>query len=143
MNPALIGINGGWGGNRVIREAYKQFGMGDLRGQTGDKDNQVGMFFNSGTLDVSDPTQFVEGYGVMKFKNIDPDDPGLRKDFVSTDYPMMRLAESYLMYAEAYVRGGVGDQNKAVELINKIRTRAYGDNSGNIGAGALNELCWV
>ena len=139
MNPALIGINGGWGGNRVIREAYAQFGMGDKRGLTGDKNNQVGMFFNSGTLDISDPTQFVEGYSVMKFKNIDPDNPELRKDFVSTDYPMMRLAESYLMYAEAYVRGGAGDQNTAVELINRIRTRAYGDNSGNIGAGALSE----
>jgi len=139
MNPALLGINGGWGGNRVLREAYSQFSSGDSRGLTGDKNNQVGMFFNSGTLDVSDPTQFIEGYGVMKYKNIDPDDPGLRKDFVSTDYPMMRLAESYLMYAEAYVRGGAGDQNTAVELINRIRQRAYGDNTGNIGAGALTE----
>ncbi len=137
MNAAMIGINGGWGGNRVIREAYSQFNSGDKRGLTGDKNNQVGMFFNTGTIDVSDPTQFIEGYSVMKFKNIDPDNPELRKDFVSTDYPMMRLSESYLMYAEAYIKGGVGDQTKALEYVNKIRDRAYGDNSGEINPGGL------
>ncbi len=139
IDAVVIGIIGGWGGNRVLREAYAQFGSGDKRGLTGDKNNQVGMFFNSGTLDVSDPTQYVEGYGVMKFKNIDPDDTELRKDFVSTDYPMMRLAESYLMYAEAYVKGGNGDQAKALEYVNKIRERAYGDNSGEINTGGLTE----
>ncbi len=139
IDASIIGINGGWNGNRVIREAYEQFKPGDLRGVTGDKNNQGGMFFNTGTLDISDPTQYIEGYGVMKYKNIDPNNPNLRKDFVSTDYPMMRLAESYLMYAEAYVKGGVGDANKALELVNKIRTRAYGNNSGEINAGGLTE----
>src|SRR5699024_6990426 len=52
--------------------------------------------------------------------------------------PMFRLAGVYLMYAEAVLRGGQGGSKaQALELINKIRERAYGDASGNISMGEL------
>jgi hypothetical protein len=42
------------------------------------------------------------------------------------------------MYAEAVVRGGTGGSTtEALNYINRIRERAYGDISGNIGAGEL------
>ncbi len=42
------------------------------------------------------------------------------------------------MYAEAVKRGAQGgDLNLAVEYINRIRTGAYGDASGNITASGL------
>jgi starch-binding outer membrane protein, SusD/RagB family len=50
---------------------------------------------------------------------------------------MFRLADAYLMYAEAYKRGGGGDEATAVGYINQLRQRAYGDNSGDITAGEL------
>lgn len=50
--------------------------------------------------------------------------------FASTDQPVIRLADIYLMYTECYLNGGVGDRAKALEYINLIRARA--------GAPALN-----
>ncbi len=46
---------------------------------------------------------------------------------------MYRLGDIYLMYAEAVLRGGSGgSQATAVEYVNKLRERAYGDASGNV-----------
>ncbi len=59
--------------------------------------------------------------------------------FVDTDYPLFRLGDAYLMYAEAVLRGGSGgDAGTALGYINALRERAYGNQSGNITAGELN-----
>jgi starch-binding outer membrane protein, SusD/RagB family len=51
---------------------------------------------------------------------------------------MFRLADAYLMYAEAVLRGGTGgDAGQALQYVNQIRERAYGNSSGNITAGQL------
>ena len=47
--------------------------------------------------------------------------------------PIIRLAEVYLTYAEAVLRGGSGgNRTTALDYINQLRTRAYGNASGNI-----------
>ena len=51
---------------------------------------------------------------------------------------MFRLADVYLMYAEAVLRGGGGSTAEAVGYINKLRERAYGNTSGNITSIDLN-----
>ena len=51
---------------------------------------------------------------------------------MDTDFPMFRLADAYLMYAEAVLRGGGGSNAQALTYVNQLRTRAYGDNSGNV-----------
>ena len=59
-------------------------------------------------------------------------------DFVDTDYPMFRLADVYLMYAEAVLRGGTGgDAATALDLVNQLRLRSYGDAAGNISSSDL------
>jgi hypothetical protein len=73
------------------------------------------------------------GIGVYKFTNYKSD--GTRADnynvaYSSTDYPIFRYAEAFLMRAEAL--HNLGDDANALIDINTIRTRAYGDNSGNI-----------
>ncbi|WP_179375157.1 RagB/SusD family nutrient uptake outer membrane protein [Winogradskyella wichelsiae] len=100
-----------------------------------------GMFYTDGqNLEIGSIPPFAEGYAVTKFKNIDSngnqgsDSSG---DFVDTDLPIIRLAEIYLNYAEAHLRGGGGSLSTAVEKINELRTRGYGDNSGNIISGDL------
>jgi hypothetical protein len=81
---------------------------------------------------------FTQGYAITKFKNVTSSGaPGSATDFVDTDFPLFRLADIYLMYAEAVVRGGGGSLSKALDLINELKTRAFGDNSGNISAGDL------
>lgn len=44
--------------------------------------------------------------------------------FASTDQPIIRLADVYLMYSECYVNGGTGDRQKALDYINIVRRRA-------------------
>jgi len=100
------------------------------------------MFWSNGqTLEIEDIAQFVNGWGVTKFKNLNSDgSPAIHShpDFVDTDYPVFRLADVYLMYAEAVLRGGSGgDLGTALDLVNALRTRAYGDASGNITSGEL------
>ena len=55
-----------------------------------------------------------------------------------SDITLFRLADVYLMYAEAVLRNGEGgDIGTAVEYVNAVRERAFGDDSGNIGSGDL------
>lgn len=44
--------------------------------------------------------------------------------FVSTDQPVIRLADIYLMYAECYLNGNVGDRETALKYVNYVRERA-------------------
>lgn len=92
------------------------------------------MFHTDGQeKEINDISQFTEGYAVTKFKNITSDGAvGSDLTFPDTDFIMFRLADAYLMYAEAVVRGGGGSTAEAVEYVNMVRARAYGDNSGNI-----------
>ena len=100
-----------------------------------------GMFYSDGqNLEIESIPPFEDGYAVSKWKNIDSngnqgsDSAG---NFCDTDIPLIRLAEIYLNYAEATIRGGSGDVGTAVSLINEIRERAYGNSSGNISSGDL------
>ena len=94
------------------------------------------------SLEINDIGQFTEGWGITKFRNVNGDGSEAihpHDDFVCTDYPMFRLADVYLMYAEAVLRGGSGgDRGTALDLVNQIRERAYGNSSGNINDGELN-----
>jgi len=103
------------------------------------------MFFfdpNGGWVwDITNVGTFTEGIGVTKWSNLSANGgpaPNKHTSFASTDFPMFRLADAYLMYAEAVVRGGSGgDIGTAVNYINALRERAYGNNSGDITATDL------
>jgi len=100
-----------------------------------------GMFYSDGqNLEIESIPPFEDGYAVTKWTNIDSngnqgsDSSG---NFVDTDIPLIRLAEIYLNYAEATLRGGGGDTNTAVSLVNDIRERGFGGSSGTISSGDL------
>ncbi|NOU60358.1 RagB/SusD family nutrient uptake outer membrane protein [Marinifilum caeruleilacunae] len=97
------------------------------------------MFYTDGqTLEIANVGEFTEGYAITKFKNIDQNgNPGQSLDYPDTDFPMFRLADSYLMYAEAVLRGGNGTSTKALEYVNNVRERAYQDPAGHISQGEL------
>jgi hypothetical protein len=82
---------------------------------------------------------FTEGYLSAKFKNLTSTGvKGQNPTFVDTDFPMFRLADVYLMYAEAVLRGGSGgDLPTALGYVNQIRQRAYGNTSANITTNDL------
>ena len=57
---------------------------------------------------------------------------------VATDYPLMRLADVYLMYAEATVRSNnTTEWMQAVDYLNALRQRAYGNSDGDIAANSM------
>jgi len=92
------------------------------------------------TLEIVDIGQFTEGYAITKFKNVNADGSAAvhpHPDFVCTDYPMFRLADIYLMYAESVLRGGGGNAGTALDYVNQLRERAYGDSYGNISSSQL------
>ncbi|MEX0723859.1 MAG: RagB/SusD family nutrient uptake outer membrane protein [Gracilimonas sp.] len=98
------------------------------------------MFFSFGqTKEIEEQGDFSNGYTITKWKNINSDGSGGKDlEFADIDFPMFRLADVYLMYAEATARGANGgDINRAVGLVNDLRFRAYGDNSGDITSGDL------
>jgi hypothetical protein len=137
MNPADFGINGGWAGLRVTPQYVALFS--DPSGKT----DKRAMFYTSGqTLSIADEYTFTDGYATTKFKNVTQagaagSDP--TGNFVDTDFPVFRLADVYLIYAEAVLRGGSGgDLNTALNYVNLVRTRAYdGSTAGNITASQL------
>jgi len=100
------------------------------------------MFWTDGqSLEIKDIGTFTDGYAITKFKNVTSTGvKGSDGTYCDTDFPMFRLGDVYLMYAEAVERGGTGgDLGTAVGLINDLRLRAYGDASGNIAAGDLTD----
>ena len=103
-------------------------------------DSRENFFTEDQNLEIEDPFTFTDGYAVEKFRNVDVNgnqgsDPS--GDFVDTDFPMFRLADAYLMYAEAFLRGGGGSASQAVDYVNQLRERAYGSTAGNIAGGEL------
>ena len=93
------------------------------------------MFFTNGqNLEINDLTLFTDGYAVTKWRNktstgANGSDPG--GTFVDTDFPLFRLGDVYLMYAEAVMRGGTGgSQAQALTYVNTLRDRAYGNTAG-------------
>ncbi|HEX2934467.1 MAG TPA: RagB/SusD family nutrient uptake outer membrane protein [Bacteroidales bacterium] len=80
------------------------------------------------------------GIGVYKFtaRNADGSQANhYNPAYASTDFPIFRLAEAYLMRAEAFYRQN--DKANAVLDINTVRRRAYGNNSGDITEAKLTD----
>jgi hypothetical protein len=130
MNPADFGINGGWFGIRTTPTFVEQF-----PGEENSADGRALLYTDGQNKDIEEVGPFNQGYAVAKYRNVDVDgNPGsdASGDHIDTDFPMFRLADAYLMYAEAVLRGGGGSASTAVDYINELRERAYGDTSGNI-----------
>ena len=126
--------SGGWSGSRPTNAFVKKFA--DPSGAT----DKRAIFYTKGqTLEITQPTVFTQGYLCAKFKNLTSGGAkGQNATFVDTDFPLFRLADVYLMYAEAVKRGGSGgDLGTATSFINQLRTRAYGNASGAISSADL------
>jgi len=90
------------------------------------------------TLDIDDIAQFSNGYAVAKWRNVtSTGQQGSHPTHVDTDFPMFRLADVYLMYAESVLRGGGGSLANAVSYVNDIRRRAYAGPSGDVDQNEL------
>jgi starch-binding outer membrane protein, SusD/RagB family len=114
----VIGITAQWGITRTTSALVNLFEPTDARAT----------FWSDGqTLEITDIELFSNGYMSTKFKNrklngdLSDSNNGTHPD---TDFPLFRLADAYLMYAEAVVRNGNGSMETALEYVNALRTRA-------------------
>ncbi|ALD21205.1 hypothetical protein AM218_08230 [Hymenobacter sp. DG25A] len=123
MSPAEFGINGGWGGNRTKKNLVELF-----PGEAASTDERA-LFYTPGQKkEINDIFTFTDGYAVTKYKNVTStgaQGSDTEGNFPDTDFPMFRLADDYLMYAEAVLRGGapVGGRT-ALDAVNTVRERA-------------------
>lgn len=130
-----------WGGSRTTKEFVNLFQSGDKRG----------MFFRTGqSEDIPTNDKFEEGIAVMKWRNVNSDGTPVKTStgeksgqYVNNDFGILRLGEVYLNYAEAVKRSGgsAGNAGLALNYLNALRQRAYGNNSGNISSYDL-EYIW-
>src|SRR5437016_9838005 len=129
MNATSFGIDGGWWGLRLRPETVDRY-----EGGAGGPDHRTSFFFTDGqTKTITDIGNFQQGIGAPKYTNVTTGgQAGSNATFPDTDYPMFRLADAYLVYAEAVLRGGGGDRATALGYVNAIRERAYGGAAGDI-----------
>jgi hypothetical protein len=89
-------------------------------------------FLIGGAINGSDG--FDNCWQIAKFSNIYASGGGTRDaQWVDMDIPFMRVAEAYLTYAEAVVRGGSGTNGTALEVINRLRERSHATPLPNVG----------
>ena len=135
MDAADYGYNGGWFGLRVTPQFVALFPGGG----PASPDRRASIMYTDGqTLQIPTLSNFNNGYGMPKYQNITSDgEVGSNTEFPDVDFPMFRLADAYLIYAEAVLRGGGGSRAQALTYVNALRQRAYGNASGNIADAQL------
>ncbi|AUP81689.1 RagB/SusD family nutrient uptake outer membrane protein [Flavivirga eckloniae] len=124
MTPADFGATDGWTGHRASKGWYGLFG--DLGTST---DVRASLFWTTGhNYEMDDYREWTDGYPSTKFRNSNFNSGSTATAFSSTDFPLFRLADAYLMYAECVLRGASGgDANTALQYVNNVRTRSNAD----------------
>ena len=126
----ITGINGGWAGNRVPYEYVAKW-FTDVKGQnyeTGDYqyvDKRAGYFYIKGRSESMQDqlNTFLNGWSCIKFNNVPHDVDAVdyaataaTKNFSDIDWPLIRLGEINLIYAEACMHAG-GDASAQVKAL--------------------------
>lgn len=135
---AEINSVGAWQGNRALVSLLRFF----ERENRHEDDDRFLMVRTDQTdnYEIEDPSLFSNnGIPIVKYYNTYSDGTLPPSNIVYTDFPLFRLGEIYLNYAEAVLRGGSGgDQATALQLVNDLRRRAYSnDNAATITANQL------
>ena len=130
QNGVSLGVgSGGWGGALRLRKQFVQ----KFDGTDFDTDTRKTIISGSRDINIVDVANRDQGYILAKYSNKTSGGvAGPSSTFVDTDFPLFRLADAYLMYAECAIRGAGGATlSQAVTYVNALRERA---NSGSIVA---------
>ncbi len=123
---------GGWNGWSVVEQTYNKFDAGDTRRTQILAGPQVDLFTGAPVFDrqlrplvftpvIADITAANEGEGARLYKF--PLDPAKAAQNSGNDLSVYRLAEMYLIKAEA--QNELGNTAVALGLVNTIRARAF------------------
>ena len=115
-----FGLQDGWGGHRTTKALYGLFGN-----LTTSTDQRSKLFFTRGhNYEMEDYKKWTDGYPSTKFRNANFNGTTLLSSFSNVDFPLFRIADAYLMYAEAVLRGATGGSaTQALTYVNAIRTK--------------------
>jgi len=135
MNNSSYGIDGCWWGLRLKPEAYNRY---NVAADHPAGDTRSSYFYTSGqNVTIGNIGNFNDGIAAPKFQNVTvAGAAGANATHVDTDFPVFRLAEAYLIYAEAAVRTNT-NLAQALTYVNALRARAYGSAAGDITAPQL------
>ncbi len=143
-----------WNGYHVADDYVSKFQLngvewGATSGFGYDRENsdKRAFFYNIGSTQAFDNTTTASGWQCWKFSGLLSDGTAIVDDthsnflFSSIDFPVIRLAEMYMAYAEAdaHLNGGVVTDSKAIDYIKALRDRA------GVGMPNNNELTldWI
>lgn len=136
MDPADYGTGQKWSGLRLTQQAVAFY----PGGTSGSDDRADIIFRTSQDSIVDDLGDAGDGYGFPKFQNVTSAGvSGSHSTHMDTDFPLFRLADAMLMYAEACFRSGGGAcEANAEDYVNDIRDRADAD-GGDADFGAMSD----
>ncbi|MEC4004611.1 RagB/SusD family nutrient uptake outer membrane protein [Flavobacterium sp. SUN052] len=123
QNGSSLGVSsGGWGGALRLRKQFVQ----KFDGASFNTDARKTIISGTRPIDIADVANRDQGFILAKYSNKSVSGiPGINSTFVDTDFPLFRLADVYLMYAECAVRGAGGTTiSQAQTYINALRERA-------------------
>ncbi|MDR3652071.1 MAG: RagB/SusD family nutrient uptake outer membrane protein [Paludibacter sp.] len=140
-NQALIASPGAWGGNRATQEFVARFNPPTGAGYSITDDSRYTMLYTGfAHPSIDDNSQYKQGTPLLKYseKNSAGVAPNPAPSFPDTDFPLFRLGEIYLNYAEAVLRGGTGGTTtQALAYVNALRDRAFPLGNGEITSTQL------
>ncbi len=156
------GVNNGWGGIRVpYEELSKYYTISGQDYTTGTYDVANGdvrgdIFYIKGRAESFNDAMYVflNGWSCLKFNNIPHDmtdteyaQTAVSKAYSDIDFPMIRLGEIYLIYAEACME--LGQTNAAMPYVQELSARAgvaapsaSSINADWLAAERFRELLW-
>lgn len=124
MTPSNYGITGnGWGGHRATKAWYGLYGT-DLAASP---DDRAKLFWTAGhSYEMTDYKTWTNGYPSIKFTNNNFSGSTILTEFSNTDFPLFRLADAYLIYAECNLRGAASTNAAlALQYVNDVRKRSH------------------
>jgi hypothetical protein len=161
MQASWYGMDYCWGGYRLKQEAYRRFSAGDSRGSfiydsMTAVDSTTAARMRDSTADsitpnpanwtkvdssvtdsVIDIGSFNHGVAGPKFTNLtSTGGAGSQTTMIDTDFPIFRLGEAFLIYAEAAVRTGT-NLAQGVTYFNNLRERAFGNATHDVTSGQM------
>ena len=127
-NGADFGVGGFGGALRLRKQIVEKFD-----GSQFDTDARKTYLAGARPIDITELSNGSQGYILAKFSNKSTTGvAGVNSTFVDTDFPLFRLADAYLMYAEAQMRKDGATNGSTLALasaqsltyINALRSRA-------------------
>jgi starch-binding outer membrane protein, SusD/RagB family len=134
-----FGGGGGWNGWSVVEQTYNRFDPTDIRRSVVLAGPQVDLFTGAPVNDrtgsrlvftpvIANILSANEGEGVRLYKY--PLDPGRAGNASGNDFALYRLAEMYLIKAEA--QNELGQTAAAIATLNTVRARGFPGNAAKL-----------